>query len=796
MHVFYHDRQDPDKDPSRLGDPSNKIELNAISDFPNDDDNDQPKSAVSCQLPLRAVPKPTVNRDVKAWDITEKFTQASSALDIGQLVKDEYFTLFESIGALEIMDPKMDSGFLQPGETLEDDYDALKPLLPEEVIGIMDQLLCYEMAWHQGYPLSQTLFTSVYIDKLLWPDPRSLEEAQFYRGDIKVATEAMHDILRAYCLATIKCCDFVITKITSRDYFEEEDFCTHTYNRQLFTQVPLDFILHELELAMKFIKTEQASCISAELKSALVVRLEFRKALLIALSPDYSMSYLDKYWPPVSGTLPVIETTHNLGRPVPGSFSTKLQRRLASTVPPRPVVELEFKDALERLVQLCVDCEEAVRYTYLEPSPQEYQSFMWAFASRKPQPLAYARSYLSNFIFSGNNEVFEHLLREDLRGLVFPEDQVLDPVNWTIDAPRNPMMPKDKRLEMASLIDEFTNRAIQNYHELWTALCQNRCRMRRMLCHSILAFDQLQSDAGVLDDDLHALASDIQQYPLITWVYHHKLRQIEWVVQLGFEQEIYLPDELPSMYYWLSRIAETRKRLLMTLLEFFEQRQTKMEKGKKADIEKAERVKEGKEYIESLLAEASGTKELAEALSSFYAHLAYLNLLPTPPRPLSNPSLRYELRMKPFLTLTPSEVIPFAELTAQLHPYGPYDKPNRKPSLSTILSDPVIWQYMDQAVKSAKEEFARLKKLGAKAARAEGVKGSWEEGVQGYLLSCVATGVAIATVKDICKGFSKEGGGGVEGVKNKLRVEIVEAGGDKVGKRYHEWWVVPKVVKL
>ena len=70
------------------------------------------------------------------------------------------------------------------------------------------------------------------------------------------------------------------------------------------------------------------------------------------------------------------------------------------------------------------------------------------------------------------------------------------------------------------------------------------------------------------------------------------------------------------MYYWLSRIAETRKRLLMTLLEFFEQRQTKMEKGKKADMEKAERVKEGKRYIESLLAEASGTKELAEALGS------------------------------------------------------------------------------------------------------------------------------------------------------------------------------------
>lgn len=43
------------------------------------------------------------------------------------------------------MDPKMDSGYLAPGETLEDDYNVLGELLPEEVIGIMDQMLCYEV---------------------------------------------------------------------------------------------------------------------------------------------------------------------------------------------------------------------------------------------------------------------------------------------------------------------------------------------------------------------------------------------------------------------------------------------------------------------------------------------------------------------------------------------------------------------------------------------------------------------------------------------------------------------------
>jgi N-alpha-acetyltransferase 35, NatC auxiliary subunit len=47
------------------------------------------------------------------------------------------------------MDSKMDSGYLGPGENhaaaLEDDYDVMRELRPEEVVGIMDQLLCHEV---------------------------------------------------------------------------------------------------------------------------------------------------------------------------------------------------------------------------------------------------------------------------------------------------------------------------------------------------------------------------------------------------------------------------------------------------------------------------------------------------------------------------------------------------------------------------------------------------------------------------------------------------------------------------
>lgn len=40
----------------------------------------------------------------------------------------------------------MDSGFLAPGETLDDEYDTSRLLLPEEVLGVVDKLLCQEVS--------------------------------------------------------------------------------------------------------------------------------------------------------------------------------------------------------------------------------------------------------------------------------------------------------------------------------------------------------------------------------------------------------------------------------------------------------------------------------------------------------------------------------------------------------------------------------------------------------------------------------------------------------------------------
>lgn len=71
-----------------------------------------------------------------------------------------------------------------------------------------------------GHPLSQTLFTSIYLDRLLWPVPKTVEDARFDRGRGLSEPPIVGNVLRAYCLALVKACDFVHARVATEYYYE------------------------------------------------------------------------------------------------------------------------------------------------------------------------------------------------------------------------------------------------------------------------------------------------------------------------------------------------------------------------------------------------------------------------------------------------------------------------------------------------------------------------------------------------------------------------------------------------
>jgi hypothetical protein len=397
------------------------------------------------------------------------------------------------------------------------------------------------------------------------------------------------------------------------------------------------------------------------------------------------------------------------------------------------MVEKVFGDAVNNLEQMCKDCLEALKIVNFRPdNVQALKAFLWAFSSRKPEPWTYPRACLATPLFTCDDAGFEQLLRRDLENFVFAGSEVLDPINWTIEAPQGESSVPDPRFQLAKTINQFTQIAVRmpgGYVDYFRALTSNRCRVRRNLTHVVAALEDLQTrETEQLDATLHNWTKNTLQYPLSTWIYLQKLRAMEWTVQLGFELDIYLPDELAGMYWYLSVLASSRLSLLELIFSAVEARAVAMQ-GAESDMKLME-LKRNEAMLRSFKAEAQGTVALAKALHSIYICLSYLGCLPSTASGSSfhQPKLNYELRMKPFLSIKTPELPSFREWAEVLHPFGQYNDADR----DFAMSRADYLETMDEQIKMAKMHFAALKKLGSVAAGCEGLDDAFKK-VRAYL---------------------------------------------------------------
>ncbi|KAI2611575.1 Mak10-domain-containing protein [Hypoxylon fragiforme] len=741
-------------------------------------------------------PPPSISHPgVMATDITKKFTSAVKTLAPGELVKDEHFTLFESVAALEVMDPKMDSGVLAEGESLDEEYDVSRDLLPEEILGIIDQLLCLEMAWHLGYPLSQTLFTSVYIESLLKPTPTNIDEANFVRDTQSQAEQPKFMfILRAYCVALLKSCCIVNEMVKDELYYEEEDFVTNTYDRQLLIDIPVGPINNLLQKARSDLRAISNDAIK-DIATALDIRLELRIAFLRAIdlaglrtaNPDS----LKMPWIQMGGLIEHIKKQHSLGKPVPEAFSTKLQRRLASTMPPRPMVQPSFEECynlFERLFRDGVDIMDILKYS----EPQSLLNFVSLFQSRKPQPLVYIRALLQSLLFKemvvlGNYSI-RQIIDHDLSIVVLPCAPQIDPSYDHIEVLADP------RHQTAAQMEIFRQRVAECYLDIFRIFCQNRCRVRRTLCHNIQEWDMLQADAEEIDQLLQVVLEEKPfttdrselgfSLPLSSWAYIYKLRQMEWVVQLGFELEVYQTDELAGMYWYLNYLAKTRAQhgdriKSFTTRSLNEARYGLISKSGGATEQQLPQYTAAKEreYMQSLaylrvtMLDAACTWEFADGLCCLYTALQRLDLIQTPQRPYGTDTLRYDLRMRPFRHIALPALPTFSEFTrATLQPE------------TTIYE---LLKYAESAIGGAKKGYEALSKMSDTQAFCVGAHDSWVVNTKNCLKAAIAAGIAVSTLQ---RAFENAGGKEEGKMELGLQVEM-----PKPGKAYHDWWIVPKL---
>jgi hypothetical protein len=363
------------------------------------------------------------------------------------------------------------------------------------------------------------------------------------------------------------------------------------------------------------------------------------------------------------------------------------------------------------------------------------------------------------------------VLDDDLANVVLPADKLLDRANDEIE------LPSDPRHQIAQSMELFRSRAAQSYLDILRTICQNRCRIRRTLCHTVADWDNLQLDAEEIDMAMRAYTKEepvidpsissmpIYSFPLSSWTYFHKLRQMEWVVQIGFELEIYQPDELAGMYFYLQHLSQRRIAHLERIRGFVVRKFQLSGRATETSIQKDPDFGRTLSYLKFSMLEATANQGFADALSCLYTVLFRIGAIKEPPRPYSDDAKRYELRMKPFLGLSIPEFIPYATFEGLV----------KQPEISTEE----VLVVAQEAVGRARKDFELLSRMDAATARYVGSEEGWKEGIKGCLKACIAASIVITMLWKTVR----------SGEKGTLKAVLPEP-----GKTYHDFWVVPKVL--
>lgn len=305
-------------------------------------------------------------------------------------------------------------------------------------------------------------------------------------------------------------------------------------------------------------------------------------------------------------------------------------------------------------------------------------------------------------------------------------------------------------------------------------------------------------------------------YPLSSWVYHEKLRQLELIVQLGFELEVYSPEEYPGMYWYLSHLCSTHIAHLERIRMFVvaarkrtlhapstvNNNNSNNNNSVEVSVQNqafAQTIRVLDRHMSVLLA----TEALALALHALYALLLRHQLLhsASSKSPYSSERLRYELRMKPFIPITLPEPVQFEAFNHE--------------ALLADDSDAAVLERATAAAAEARRAWEAVLGQGpflhspnrsnnSDAGNRSAIVDEWQGDVKNTLRSCIAASIALGTLRASLGPGTTSGGASSRSASTKsmstkghpilrLKVEVPEIGSSG---RWHNWWLVPRITEL
>uniref|UniRef100_A0A3P8VUS9 N-alpha-acetyltransferase 35, NatC auxiliary subunit n=1 Tax=Cynoglossus semilaevis TaxID=244447 RepID=A0A3P8VUS9_CYNSE len=623
-------------------------------------------------------------------DITQEFKGACKELNLGELLHDKLFGLFETMSAIEMMDPKMDAGMignqvnrkvLNFEEAIKENVIKVKDLSLPELIGIIDTCFCCLITWLEGHSLAQTVFTCLYVH-----NPDLIEEPA----------------LKAFALGILKVCNIAQEKVNKAAVFEEEDFQAMTYGFKMANNVTdlhvtgmLKDVEDELQRKVKSTRSQQGEHRDPDVELehrqclALFNRIKFTRLLLTALiaftkKETSSVSEAQKLVAQAADLLSPIHSSIQHGiqsqndttkgdHPIMMGFERLVNQRLLPPTFPRYAKIIKREDMvayLSKLIERMKTVCDVINTTNLHG----ILDFFCEFSEQSPCVLS--RSLLQTTFLIDNKKVYgTHLM----------QDMIKDALRYFVSPPVlsykcclfNNHQAKD-------YIDSFVTHCSRPFCSPIQIHGHNQARQRDKLGHILEEFATLQDEAEKVDAALHSLLMKLEPQRqhlgcLGSWILYYNLRIMIQYLLGGFELELYSIHEYYYIYWYLSEFLYA---WLMSTLSRADSSQMAEERILEEQLKgRSSKKTKKKKKVRPLSKEITMSQVYQNMCAGMYKIMVALDMdekVHKPQFELNSEQIRYEHRFTPFnsvVTPPPVHYIQFKEMS-NLKKYNPPPGPD------------------------------------------------------------------------------------------------------------------------
>ena len=521
-------------------------------------------------------------RAPQTYNVQDLLERARKSLKVGELLASPSFDLHTSMTAMEIGDPKMDPAMRRVDQrSLSERVAAgeapLQSLSESSLLATMDRLLQLEVAWHDGFMLSQTVYTCLYMMDLErygaviqvcvnWCLIRCMEDIHcYYVFSSDYCRTSAHHVMHSFCNAIHVSCSYLYELIYSAQVSYDEDASVLTFGISLGKGGEGDIAaaLDMLSTAIGELESQQ-----------LVYRLKLRQKileLLLAMSKACTGKDLGRIATLCEEGVSILsEISYACDEDISQAvgFAPTLHYSAIGSAPLKDLEVRPMKEVGDSWVSFFDSLKEACSWIRRIKGWKDLRNGLDMF-SAQDHP-AFVRSLVYRLLISP------------------PQSPDGTWVHWT---PNHSMIARDifqvhsvgtaffETLQQLPELDLFINQCVIAVQGWCHTKCLNLCRQRRRLRHNVMDWKNMIDHAYIAETttDVGAWLSDQgfawnqsidstmrnteRLAPLTCWVVQETIWTLIDHLLLGGVLDLYQNGEVASVYGYVSYLIDYMEKM-------------------------------------------------------------------------------------------------------------------------------------------------------------------------------------------------------------------------------------------